>query len=103
MVRFAIIPPWGSGGASDGETMGELIGFGFVLLGTYGLYRTYRGLRRGVIGYHVWSRGVGHKEEIRRDENPRAFEVHIIVPAIVNVLLLVLGLIELLLGDVFLP
>jgi hypothetical protein len=82
--------------------MGELIGLGFILLGAYGLSRTYLGFRRGVIHYYVWSRGFRHKEEIRRDRNPHAFGVHVIVPVIINAFLLLLGLFELFMGDIFL-
>lgn len=82
--------------------MGELIGLAFTVLGAYGLVRTYLGFRRGTIHYYVWSRGLRHKEEIRRDRNPQAFGVHVIVPIIVNMFLLLFGLFELLLGDIFL-
>ena len=82
--------------------MGELIGLGFAILGAYGLLRTYLGFRRGAIHYYVWSRGLHDKEEISRDRHPQAFGVHVIVPVIINAFLLLLGLFELFLGDIFL-
>jgi hypothetical protein len=81
--------------------MGELIGLAFAALGAYGLFRSYLGFRRGAIHYYVWSRGL-HREEIRRDLNPQAFGVHVIVPVVVNLCLLLFGLFELFLGDMFL-
>lgn len=81
--------------------MGELVGLLFFLLGAYGLNRTYRGMRRGAVYYYIWSHGL-HREEIRRDSNPQGFCVHIIVPIIVNLCLVLFGLAELFLGDVFL-
>lgn len=82
--------------------MGELIGLGFAVLGAYGLVRTYLGCRRGTIHYYVWSGGLRHTEEIARDRNPQAFRVHVIVPVIINLCLLLVGLFELLFGDIFL-
>ena len=81
--------------------MGEWIGLLLILLGAYGLFHTFAGMRRGVFHYHIWHQGM-HKEEIRRDLDRHAFNVHVIVTLIVNSFLLLFGLYEAFLGDIFL-